>query len=52
MLPDNFDIDIEILDSTYRPVRLETSLTEVLGISRVQISSAYEHELMLLRDPL
>jgi NAD+ kinase len=52
VVPDNVDIDIEILDPTSRPVRLETSLTEILGIGRVQISSACEHEVMLLRDPL
>jgi NAD+ kinase len=52
VVPHDADIDIEILDPTYRPVRLETSQEEIAEISRVRISSSSEHELMLLQDAL
>lgn len=50
VLNDQVLIDIEVEDPTYRPVRVETNMQEVLEISRVKISSRYDHALTLLLE--
>lgn len=50
VLNDQVIIDIEVEDPTYRPVRVETNIHEVLEISRVKISSSYDHALTLLLE--
>lgn len=44
-------IEVEVLEPTHRPVRLETSLQEVTDVYRVHISSDRHAALQLLFDP-
>jgi hypothetical protein len=51
VLEDSAVIDIEVLASNWRPVRLETELQELHNITGVKVSQFHGKPLTLLFDP-
>jgi NAD+ kinase len=51
VLRDGVAIEIEVVEPSFHPVRVETSCEEVLGISRLKISLSSQHAALLLLEP-
>jgi NAD+ kinase len=51
VLSDRVVFEIEVVDPSFHPVRVETSSQEVLGISRLKISLSPQHAALLLLEP-
>ena len=52
VLSDGVVIEIEVVDPSFHPVRVETSFQDVLEINRLKISLSPEHAALLLLEPL
>jgi NAD+ kinase len=51
VLDEDAVIEIEVIDPSHRPVRLETDIHEESAVQRVRIAKSEEHNLTLLFDP-
>jgi len=51
VLSDGVAIEIEVVDPSFHPVRVETNFQEVLEISRLKISLSLQHTAQLLLEP-
>ena len=52
VLSDGVVIEIDVVDPSFHPVRVETSFQEVFEISRLKISLSPQHAALLLLEPL
>jgi NAD+ kinase len=51
VLSDGVAVEIEVVDPSFHPVRVETNFQEVLEISRLKISLSLQHTALLLLEP-